>query len=386
MPHTPEGLYAIIAARLDTLSTSHRALIQDAAVVGKVFWAGALASMGGVDRASVDEALHALSLKEIVRPSKVSSIASEAEYLFWHALIRDVAYGQIHADAAPKHVAAAAWIERIAGERVSDQAELLAHHYGEALELSTSAGATQDLSSLEDTTRRWWVVAGERAMMLDVVRAGECFDRALALTPPGHPDRADIFARNGAASYDAGRYQDAEAAYEQALGLYREAGDLLGVGTCLDRLATVLWEEGNRGEPSESRRGPPRPRGSAARHRARRLLLLPGLRADRLGPSGRGGRLGGSVARAVDRARRRALEASGARVPGSRAIAARRPGRRRRSGGGAPYRREPGARPGERDAAADPRRDRVGDRRPGASDRERPQGGRARGRRGSGRS
>jgi len=246
LPHTPEGLYAIIAARLDTLSTSHRALIQDAAVVGKVFWAGALASMGTVDRASVDEALHELSLKEIVRPSKVSSIASEAEYLFWHALIRDVAYGQIpRRRRAEKHVAAAAWIERTAGERVSDQAELLAHHYGEALDLSRSAGVSEDLSSLEDTTRRWWVVAGERAMTLDVVRAGECFDRALALTPPGHPDRADIVARNGAASYDAGRYQDAEAAYEEALRLYRETGDLLAVGTCLDRLATVLWEEGN---------------------------------------------------------------------------------------------------------------------------------------------
>ena len=78
----------------------------------KRFWAGALASMGGVDRATVDEALHELSLKEIVRPSKVSSIASEAEYLFWHALIRDVAYGQIpRRRRAAKHVAAAAWID-----------------------------------------------------------------------------------------------------------------------------------------------------------------------------------------------------------------------------------------------------------------------------------
>lgn len=245
-PRTPEGLYAIIAARLDTLPSAHRALVQDASVVGKVFWAGALASIGDTDRASVDAALHDLSRKEIVRRSNASSIEGEAEYSFWHALIRDVAYGQIpRRPRAAKHVAAAGWIERIAGERVSDQAELLAYHYGEALELTRSAGTTSDLAELEDTTRRSWILAGERAMKLDVVRAAECFDRALALTPEGHPARASILSQRAAASFDAGRYQEAQRSYEQALALFREAGDLLSVGVCLDRLATVLWEEGD---------------------------------------------------------------------------------------------------------------------------------------------
>jgi class 3 adenylate cyclase/tetratricopeptide (TPR) repeat protein len=245
-PRTPEGLYAIIAARLDTLPVPERSLIQDASVVGKVFWAGVLSSMGGVDRASVDSALHQLARKEIVRPSKVSSIEAEVEFSFWHGLIRDVAYGQIpRRRRAAKHVAAAAWIEEIAGERVSDQAELLAYHYGEALELSRSAGVTDEAASLQDKTRRYWVLAGERAMKLDVARAAECFGRALSLVPATHPDRASILARMAAASFDAGKYREAERTYEQALELFREAGDQLSVGTCLDRLATVLWDEGD---------------------------------------------------------------------------------------------------------------------------------------------
>jgi class 3 adenylate cyclase/tetratricopeptide (TPR) repeat protein len=243
---TPEGLHAIIAARLDTLSAAERSLIQDASVVGKVFWAGALTSMGGVDRESIDSALHHLARREIVRPSKIASIEAEAEFSFWHGLIRDVAYGQIpRRRRAAKHVAAAAWIEGIAGERVADQAELLAHHYGEALELSRSAGVTDEIASLEDTTRRYWVLAGERAMKLDVARAAECFGRALSLAPSEHPDRASILAWLGSAAFDAGRYREAERMYEQALALFREAGDQLSVGTCLDRLATVLWEEGD---------------------------------------------------------------------------------------------------------------------------------------------
>jgi hypothetical protein len=47
----PESVQALIAARLDTLPPERKALLQDAAVVGKVFWAGALAAMGDRDPA-----------------------------------------------------------------------------------------------------------------------------------------------------------------------------------------------------------------------------------------------------------------------------------------------------------------------------------------------
>ncbi len=42
----PESVQATIAARLDTLTPARKALLADAAVIGKVFWAGALAAMG----------------------------------------------------------------------------------------------------------------------------------------------------------------------------------------------------------------------------------------------------------------------------------------------------------------------------------------------------
>ena len=58
----PENVQALIAARLDTLPAERKALLQDAAVIGKVFWAGALAEMGRVStssRARSCSALHA---------------------------------------------------------------------------------------------------------------------------------------------------------------------------------------------------------------------------------------------------------------------------------------------------------------------------------------
>ena len=52
----PETVQAVIAARLDTLPAERKALLHDAAVVGTVFWVGALAFMSGLDERAVEEA------------------------------------------------------------------------------------------------------------------------------------------------------------------------------------------------------------------------------------------------------------------------------------------------------------------------------------------
>ena len=91
----PESVQALIAARLDTLEPEAKSLLADAAVIGKVFWAGAVAAMGDRDPQAVTTTLRELSRKELVRPSRQSSMAGEAEYAFWHVLARDVAYNQL---------------------------------------------------------------------------------------------------------------------------------------------------------------------------------------------------------------------------------------------------------------------------------------------------
>ena len=108
----PGSIQSLIAARLDTLSHERKAMLSDAAVVGKVFWAGAVAQMGDRTLEEVSEAMGELSRKELVRLSRRSSMRGEAEYAFWHVLARDVAYGQLpRASRASRHVAAARWIE-----------------------------------------------------------------------------------------------------------------------------------------------------------------------------------------------------------------------------------------------------------------------------------
>ena len=96
----PETLQGIIAARLDGLPDSEKSLLQDAAVVGKVFWASSI----GRSPEAATVSLHSLERKGFVRRQRRSSLEGESEFAFAHALVRDVAYGQIpRADRGAKH-------------------------------------------------------------------------------------------------------------------------------------------------------------------------------------------------------------------------------------------------------------------------------------------
>src|SRR5215212_7883826 len=166
----PETVQGMIAARLDALPADEKQLIQDAAVVGKVFWSGALAAIGNAPRWTVEEALHALERKEFVRRERRSSVASEGEYAFRHVLVRDVAYAQIpRVGRAEKHRLAAEWLESLGADRAEDRAELLAHHYGAALEFARASG--QPTAELEARARVALRDAGERAAALSALPA-----------------------------------------------------------------------------------------------------------------------------------------------------------------------------------------------------------------------
>ncbi|MGB2874912.1 MAG: adenylate/guanylate cyclase domain-containing protein [Gaiellaceae bacterium] len=241
----PDSVQALIAARLDTLTLERKTLLQDAAVVGKVFWAGAAAELGGGERQEVLEALHELSRKELVRPARTSSMEAEAEYSFWHLLVRDVCYSQIpRAARADKHRRAAAWIERQAGERAEDLADVIAHHYVQALELAEVAGEAFD-GDLERQARRFLLLAGDRALALDVARAETSYARALELAAPGDSERAVILERWADAVQQGGRLLEAAAALEEAVAAFQERGERLAAGRALTKLANVLLNLGD---------------------------------------------------------------------------------------------------------------------------------------------
>jgi class 3 adenylate cyclase/tetratricopeptide (TPR) repeat protein len=233
----PESIQGIIAARLDTLTREEKELLQNAAVVGKVFWTGALAQTLSRGRTEIEQPLHALERKEFVRRERRSSVAGETEYAFRHILVRDVAYGQIpRGERGRKHAAAAEWIESLG--RPADHAELLAQHYLSALELVRAAGQSTELYA--DRARVALRDAGDRAMTLNAFpSATRYFAAALDLISIDDPDRPALLFRYGKAlriSQEAGGDVLAEA--EASL---RAAGDLETAAEAAVLQAELAW-------------------------------------------------------------------------------------------------------------------------------------------------
>jgi len=226
VPALPDSVQALIAARLDTLEPGERALLGDAAVVGKVFWVGALAAMGGRDLPEISHQLHELSRRQLVRLSRRPSIEQETEYAFWHVLTRDVAYAQLPRDArARRHVAVARWMEAATGERVEDVADILAHHYATAVELLTAAGRSEEAEGLRDPAVRFLTLAGHRALGLDISAALVAFERGLALIPEPSDLKAPLLLGFAEAASAAARFPEARRAAAEAAALFAARGD-----------------------------------------------------------------------------------------------------------------------------------------------------------------
>lgn len=183
----PDSVQGLIAARLDDLSADEKALVQDAAVLGKVLWLGALAMMSGTDRFVVEERLQGLERREMLRRERRSSVGGETEYAFRHVLTRDVAYSQIpRAQRARKHRQAAEWIETLSADR-ENAPELLAYHYSQALEFARDCGQPTD--DLERRTRLAFRDAAERSSALNsFASATRYYLAALDLWPEDDPD------------------------------------------------------------------------------------------------------------------------------------------------------------------------------------------------------
>jgi predicted ATPase len=121
----PASVQGLLAARVDRLATSDRALLQAASVIGRRFDGELLAVVA--NQTDVDTRLAGMKALDLVH-----SDAESAAYAFKHALVRDALYQSLLTDARTAlHLKAAEEIERRSGNRLIEVAEILAHHYGQ---------------------------------------------------------------------------------------------------------------------------------------------------------------------------------------------------------------------------------------------------------------
>jgi predicted ATPase/class 3 adenylate cyclase len=176
----PDTLQALIAARIDRLAPEAKALLQRAAVIGRVFWEGALERLSP-ELDSLEEALDDLRLREFVLDEERSSIRGEKAYKFKHVLIREVAYSGLSKSARAEHHARfAEWLKERAGEELL---EIRAFHLDRATALLAELDGAAPIE-LQREAAEALTEAGLRAFAREANRTGrQHFLRALELEP-----------------------------------------------------------------------------------------------------------------------------------------------------------------------------------------------------------
>jgi len=237
----PETVQGIVSARIDLLAPPEKDLLQQAAVLGKVFWSDALAALGGTDQWQLAEGLRSLERKEFIRHEQRSAVAGASQHAFVHAVVRDTVYGQQpRAQRAARHVASAEWIEALPDDRAEDRAEMLAHHYLCALDLYRAAG--EDVSGLGGRAVPALQEAGERALSLSSFRTAHTYlERALELVPEGEEPSPELLLLSGKAFGFVGREGDE---LQRAVDAFEEVGD---PERAAEAAATASWHRWHTG-------------------------------------------------------------------------------------------------------------------------------------------
>ena len=224
----PNTVRAVLAARIDALPEAEKHTLQDAAVVGRAFWATTLEAIE--PRPALRETLGVLEQRALVVTRPASSLPEQLELSFRHGLTREVAYRSIpRARRCRAHAAVGRWIEQLAGDRRAEFIDLLAHHY-EAAAAPGDAALAWPQGSLEPEQLRGkafsaLIEAGHAARQrLSTEQAVRFAQRAqvLAATDRERLAAVELEART---QHAAVRSDEALAAYLAGIELARTLGD-----------------------------------------------------------------------------------------------------------------------------------------------------------------
>ena len=271
----PATLTGLLQARLDGLPRPEREALQRAAVVGRLFWDDCVAGLLETERVAIEPTLDAIQGRELIFQREHSTFSQAGEYIFKHALLRDVAYETVLLKyRAEFHGKVARWLEENAGERIGEYLGVIAEHFAQAGEFDRAAGYQQQSGeqALRAAAFRPARAAFERALALrqrgtaapgaalphclglgeacyrlsDFPAASDALSRALALARDGGDTRAQAEALSWTAlvAISVGRAAEAGPLLEQALSLARQVGGA-ALARVLVHAANHHWQQGN---------------------------------------------------------------------------------------------------------------------------------------------
>jgi class 3 adenylate cyclase/tetratricopeptide (TPR) repeat protein len=272
----PATVQAVLAARIDRLPPEEKRLLQMAAVIGTEVPFALLQAIAELPEADLHRGLAHLQAAEFLYEA---SLFPELVYTFKHALTHEVAYsGLLLERRRMLHARIVEALEALAGDRVAEQVERLAHHalrgevWDKALAYCRQAGEKamtrsahreavgsfeQALSALPhlpespDTReqaidlrfalRAALLPSGDLGHILAVLREAESL--AAALDDPHRLGRVSLFLSQHL--YLMGAYDQSIAAAQRVLALARANGDIVLQALANQRLGYAYDSQGD---------------------------------------------------------------------------------------------------------------------------------------------
>lgn len=211
----PAGLMSLLLARLDSLPAEQQVALKRASVIGMTFWPGAVEALlttrdGAPDQSfSLLDTIADLEHRDLLRVEPRSALTGETAYSFKHVLIREAAYGSLpHQERRELHRAAADWLSRVAGDRLGEFSDQLAHHAEEA---GQPERALEYLITAADRSRSAASHRREAALLDDALGIAASLHRPALL--------AELHAQRGKALSRVALWASARAELEAALTL-----------------------------------------------------------------------------------------------------------------------------------------------------------------------
>jgi class 3 adenylate cyclase/tetratricopeptide (TPR) repeat protein len=248
----PPTLTGVLQARLDGLTMPEKTDLQRASVVGRKFWDNAVEhlkdSVAVIAIDAEDTPLESLRHKELIFVRSASTFADTREYIFKHALLRDVTYESVLIrERRSYHRKAAEWLVERSGERVNQYAATIAEHYERAQEIE---------SAIE-----WCGRAGEQAREAYALPTAIAFYRkaldysaALQQDAPSQwgKQRLTWYAGLAEALWWQAKFAESSEAYKAMLEAAEMEEDLLAQAHACNGLALVQEKEGHNRASLES--------------------------------------------------------------------------------------------------------------------------------------
>jgi class 3 adenylate cyclase/tetratricopeptide (TPR) repeat protein len=233
----PSTLAGVLQARLDSLPGHERTVLQQASVVGRLFWDRLVAHIqrecgDGGDPQLVLLALTSLRDRELVYRREESAFTGALEYLFKNDVLREVTYESVlNRLRKTYHGLVADWLIANSGDRIGEYSGLIAEHL--------------QLAGRKEQASKYFRQAGNTALASYANHEAENYYRqALEFSPPDSL-RADLLSGLGESLRLQGFSDEADTVLRKAIHLYKKMGDSDHMADIFARLSVLIWLSGD---------------------------------------------------------------------------------------------------------------------------------------------